>query len=225
MARARCVVAEAEIALVSRDLAWPARALDAARATLDEHGDRVNAAYARYLEVRAGLDRDVSTKPSARSPSWTPRPCRPRRGTVTSFWSRGLRFVVFGHGWRVPRSPARSAKRASPRIPSLIAEVERAYLVLKTPAARLIAEGKERLVLLEEVEALLASKSLVVDACRHVLRHESRVVSLAKRPVLFALAARWVRRGRRRAERRARRARFRIRRSRTNRTALGCASK
>ena len=52
VARARCVVAEAEIALVSRDLSWPAKALDAARATLEKHGDRVNAAHARYLEVR-----------------------------------------------------------------------------------------------------------------------------------------------------------------------------
>ncbi|MGL4291573.1 MAG: helix-turn-helix domain-containing protein, partial [Phreatobacter sp.] len=52
VARARCVVAEAEIALVSRDLGWPAKTLDAARATLEDHGDRVNAAYARYLEVR-----------------------------------------------------------------------------------------------------------------------------------------------------------------------------
>src|SRR5437899_1964271 len=52
VARARCVVAEAEIALVSRDLGWPAKALDAARATLEEHGDRANAAFARYLEVR-----------------------------------------------------------------------------------------------------------------------------------------------------------------------------
>src|SRR5260221_3504544 len=52
VARARCVVAEAEIALVSRDLTWPAKALDTARATLEQHGDRVNAAYARYLEVR-----------------------------------------------------------------------------------------------------------------------------------------------------------------------------
>src|SRR5262245_59485963 len=55
MARARCVVAQAEIALVTRDLGWPAKALDAARATLEEHGDRVNAAYARYLEVRSLL--------------------------------------------------------------------------------------------------------------------------------------------------------------------------
>src|SRR5207253_6697194 len=52
VARARCVVAEAEIALVSRDLTWPTKALDAARATLEGHGDRVNAAHARHLEVR-----------------------------------------------------------------------------------------------------------------------------------------------------------------------------
>src|SRR5262245_23274618 len=49
LARARCVVAEAEIALVSRDLAWPAKTLPAARTTLERHGDRVNAAYAHYL--------------------------------------------------------------------------------------------------------------------------------------------------------------------------------
>src|SRR6516165_1906768 len=52
VARARCVVAEAEVALASRDLGWPAKALDAARATLEAHGDRANAAHARYLEVR-----------------------------------------------------------------------------------------------------------------------------------------------------------------------------
>src|SRR6516225_2677590 len=52
VARARCVVAEAEIALAARDLGWPAKALDAARATLEEHGDRVNAAHASYLEIR-----------------------------------------------------------------------------------------------------------------------------------------------------------------------------
>src|SRR5215469_15940463 len=52
VARARCVVAEADIALVARDLGWPAKALAAARTTLQAHGDRANAAYARYLEVR-----------------------------------------------------------------------------------------------------------------------------------------------------------------------------
>jgi hypothetical protein len=69
-----------------------------------------------------------------------------------------------------------------------MAEVEGASLLLKTPAARLMARGKEHPVLLEEVEKLLASKAFIVDACRHVVRHESKVVSLASRPVLFALA-------------------------------------
>src|SRR2546429_319929 len=100
VARARCVVAEAEIALASRDLGWPAKALDAARATLEEHGDRANAAHARYLESR-----------------------------------------------------------------------------------RLLLIGR-----VDEVEALLASKALVVDACRRVVRHAGTVISFAKRPVLFTLA-------------------------------------
>src|SRR5688572_4763546 len=52
VARARCIVADAEIALASRDLGWNAKALDAARVTLEEHGDRVNAGRARYLEAR-----------------------------------------------------------------------------------------------------------------------------------------------------------------------------
>jgi hypothetical protein len=107
VARARCVVAEAEIALVSRDLGWPAKALDAARAA---------------------------------------------------------------------------------DIPALRAEVEGASLVLRTPAARLLARGEERLLRLEEVEALLASRALVVDACRHAVRDACTVVSLATRPVLFVLA-------------------------------------
>src|SRR2546426_3642535 len=80
----------------------------------------------------------------------------------------------------------RAARHA--RIPALTAEVESAFLVLNTPAARLIASGEERLLLLEEVEALLASNAFVVDACRLVVHAEGTVVSLAKRPVLFALA-------------------------------------
>ena len=74
------------------------------------------------------------------------------------------------------------------RIPALIAEVENASRILNTPAARLIARGDERLLLLEDVEALLASKAIVVDGCRNLVRHRDTVVSLARRPVLFALA-------------------------------------
>jgi hypothetical protein len=82
--------------------------------------------------------------------------------------------------------PERAARHAD--IPALTAEVESASLVLKTPAARLIARGEERPLLLEEVEALLASRALVVDACRHVVRDARTAVSLARRPVLFTLA-------------------------------------
>jgi len=80
----------------------------------------------------------------------------------------------------------RAAQQAG--IPALTAEVENALLVLNTPAARLLANGEERLLLLDEVEALLESKAFVVDACRHVVRDKGKAISLARRPVLFALA-------------------------------------
>src|ERR1700722_14266261 len=188
VARAKCVVAEAEIALVSRDLGWSVRALDAAGATLEEHGDRLNAAYARYLEVRrllliGGLD-EAERKLAELEP--TPFPPASRTAhelVVAGIAMRRLRT-------KAARAALARAERAArhARIPALTAEVESASLVLNTPAARLIASGEERPLLLEEVETLLASQALVVDACRHVVRDESKVVSLARRPVLFALA-------------------------------------
>ena len=90
VARARCVVAEAEIALVSRDLGWPAKALDAARATLEQHGDRVNAAHACYLEVRRLLLIGRLDDAERRLPASTPRP------SPTSCWSRGLQCDACG---------------------------------------------------------------------------------------------------------------------------------
>ena len=188
VARARCVVAEAEIALVSRDLGWPAKALDAARATLEEHGDRVNAAHARYLEVRRLLLIGRIDEAERTLAELDPAPFPPASRTAHE-------LVVAGIAMRRLRTKAaraalaraeRAARHA--RIPALTAEVESAFLVLNTPAARLIASGEERLLLLEEVEALLASNAFVVDACRHVVRDEGKVVSLARRPVLFALA-------------------------------------
>ncbi|WP_258364135.1 helix-turn-helix domain-containing protein [Halomonas sp. LBP4] len=188
VARARCVVAEAEIALVSRDLGWPAKTLDAARATLEAHGDRVNAAYARYLEVRRLLLIGRLDEAECRLADLDPAPLPPAARAAHE-------LVVAGIAMRRLRTkPARAAlaraghaaRRAV--IPALTAEVESASLALNTPAARLIARGEERLLLLEEVEALLASRALVVDACRHVVRDAGTVVSLARRPVLFALA-------------------------------------
>jgi tetratricopeptide (TPR) repeat protein len=188
VARARCIVAEAEIALASRDLGWPAKALDAARATLEQHGDRANAAYARYLEVRGLLLIGRVDEAERTLAKLDPSPLPPASRTVHE-------LVVAGIAMRRLRTKAARAALAraehaatDARIPALTAEVEGAILVLDTPAARLVADGAERLILLEEVEALLASNAFVVDACRHVVRRAGTVVSLATRPVLFALA-------------------------------------
>jgi hypothetical protein len=188
VARARCVVAEAEIALVSRDLGWPEKALDAARATLEAHGDRVNAAHARNLEARRLLlvGRLDAAEHALAALDTTPLP--PALRTA-------LELTVAGIAMRRPRTQtARAALARAERaardadIPALTAEVESASLLMNTPAARLIARGEARPLLLADVETLLASPALVVDACRHVVRDAGTVVSLASRPVLFALA-------------------------------------
>jgi hypothetical protein len=188
VARARCVVAEAEIALVSRDLGWPAKALDAARAVLEVHGDRVNAAHARYLEVRRLLLIGRLDEAERALAELDPAPFPPASRAAHELVVAGIAMRRLRT--RTARAALARAELAAhyARIPALTAEVESAFLVLNTPAARLIARGEERPLLLEEVEALLATKAFVVDACRHVVRDESKVVSLAKRPVLFALA-------------------------------------
>jgi hypothetical protein len=188
VARARCVVAEADVALVSRNLGWPAKALDAARATLEEHGDRVNAAYARYLEVRRLLLIGRIDEAERTLAELDPAPFPPASRIVHELVVAGIAMRRLRT--KAARAALARAERAAhhARIPALTAEVESAFLVLNTPAARLIASGEERLLLLEEVEALLASSVFVVDACRHVVRGEGTVVSLAKRPLLFTLA-------------------------------------
>jgi biotin operon repressor len=188
MARARCVVAEAEIALVSRDLGWPAKALDAARATLEEHGDRVNAAHARHLEVRRLLLIGRIDEAERALAELDPSPFPPASRTAYELVVAGI--AIRRLRIKAARAALARAERAArhAQIPALTAEVESAILVLSTPAARWIASGEERLLLLDEVEDLLASKAFIVDACRYVVRDGSKVVSLATRPVLFALA-------------------------------------
>ncbi len=188
VARARCIVAEAEIALVSRDLAWPAKALDAARTTLEQHGDRVNAAHARYLEVRRLLLIGRLDEAERALAELDPTPFPPASRTAHELVVAGI--AIRRLQTKTARAALARAERSArcARIPALKAEVESASLALNTPAARLIARGEERLLLLEEVEALQASRALVVDACRHAVRDARTVVSLARRPVLFALA-------------------------------------
>jgi tetratricopeptide (TPR) repeat protein len=188
VARARCIVAEAEIALVSRDLGFPAKALDAARLTLEQHGDRLNAAHARYLEVRRLLLIGRLDEAEHALAKLDPTPFPPASQAAHELVVAGIAMR------RVRAKTARAtlarAERAAHQagIPALTAEIESASAVLNTPAARLIARGEERLLLLEEVEALLGSGALIVDACRYVVRDARTVVSLARRPVLFALA-------------------------------------
>jgi tetratricopeptide (TPR) repeat protein len=188
VARARCIVAEAEVALASRDLVWPAKALDAARTTLEVHGDRANAAHARYLQARRFLligrideaERTLAELDPARFPP---------------AWRTAHELVLAGIEMRRLRTKAARAALARATdaaidagVPALMAEVESALRTLNAPAARRISKGEERLLLLDEVQTLLASNAFVVDACRHVVRHAGTVISLAKRPVLFTLA-------------------------------------
>jgi len=188
VARARCVVAEAEVALASRDLGWPAKALDAARATLEAHGDRANAVHARYLEARrllliGRIDEAERTLAELDLAALPPASRAVHELVVAGIALRRLRTKAA----RAALARAQEAARQA-GIPALTAEVDSALLVLDTPAARLVGQGEERLLRLEEVEALLASKAFVVDACRNVVRYAGTVISLATRPVLFALA-------------------------------------
>jgi hypothetical protein len=188
VARARCVVAEAEVALASRDLSWPLRSLIAARIALEQHGDHLNAAHARYLEIRRlvliGRLDEAERMLADVDPTFFPPALRTAHELVIAgIAMRRLRTKTAHHALARAERASRLAL-----IPALTAEVESASRILKAPAARLIASGAEKLLLLEEVESLLASKALVVDGCRHVVRDRRTAVSLTRRPVLFALA-------------------------------------
>jgi DNA-binding transcriptional ArsR family regulator len=188
VARARCVVAEAEIALVSRDLDWPAKMLEAARMTLEAHDDQLNAAHARHLEIRrllliGRLDEAEQALAGVASASLPPALRAAQELIVAGIAIRRLRA-------KTARAALTRAQRAArnARIPALSAEIDTATLALNTPAARLIAKRRERLLLLGDVETLLASNALIIDACRHAVRNGGTMIPLARRPVLFALA-------------------------------------
>ncbi len=188
VARARCIVAEAEVALALRDLGWPAKTLDAARHTLEAHGDAMNAAQARYLEVRRHLLTGCLDEAERLLAGLDPSRLPPAQQAVHDLLVAG---VAIRRLRTVPAHAALSrAERAARRsgIPALIAEIESARRILDAPAARLIRNGDETPLKLKDVEKLFASTALVVDACRHVVRNAGLEASLAKRPVLFTLA-------------------------------------
>jgi tetratricopeptide (TPR) repeat protein len=189
VARARCAVAQAEIALVSRDLNWPAKRLDSASDALERHGDRANATHARYLKTRyflliGRLDEAERLLEGFNLSALPPASQAAHELVAAGIAMRRLRIKAARESLRRAERAARQA-----RIPALVAEVEGAALVLNTPTARLVARGQERLLRLDDIETLLASKAaLIVDACRHVVCHAGKVISLERRPVLFALA-------------------------------------
>ena len=188
LARARCIVAQAEVALAARELGGSAGSLQAARTTLEAHDDHANAAHARYLEVRRlvlmGRLDEADHMLAALDPAGLPPPLRViHQLAIAGIATRRLRI-------RVARDALAEAKQAASEagIAALAAEVESAAQVLTTPAARMIAAGTSRMLLLGDVEVLLASGALIVDACRLAIRDADTAIPLARRPVLFALA-------------------------------------
>ncbi|HEX9288070.1 MAG TPA: helix-turn-helix domain-containing protein [Anaeromyxobacteraceae bacterium] len=185
--RARCLTAEAEVALAARDLAWPPRALTEALRTFAAHGDQENAAHARLLQIRRLLllgrideaDGACATLELAAGPA--------RLAAIAAL----ITFEIALRRGRAEqaREALAGAREAAARsgIGALCAEVEQAGRTLVLPAARLVAAGEARSLTLAEVEAVLASPDLVVDGCRRAARRGEQVVRLSRRPVLFEL--------------------------------------
>jgi hypothetical protein len=188
VAGARCVVARAEIALACRDFSAAGRGLDDAAKVLATHGDATNALFARLVGVRR-LVLLGRVAPAARALA----ALAPLRAPARLF---ALAQLVAGDvavrtlQARAARAALERARRAAQAsgVPALIAEVDGALAALDQPAARLGVGRAARPVLLEDVEALLGSGRLVVDGCRRQVRERGLIVSLATRPVLFALA-------------------------------------
>jgi tetratricopeptide (TPR) repeat protein len=188
LARARCVVAAAEVALAVRDLGGSPRALAAALATLEGHGDRVNALQARLIAARWFLLLGRIDEAEAELSRLDGRGLPPPLAAVAQLTAAELAL----RSLRVDqaRSALVRAREAAShaRVPALLAEVEEAWSVLDRPAARRVFPGGEQTLRLDEVASLLASGSLVLDCCRRLLGAGAAWRPLARRPVLFALA-------------------------------------
>ena len=187
VSRARCILAEAEIALVSRDLTWPDRWLEGAREVLASRGDGANAAHAGIIEVRRHLLLGHLDRADDRLAALVPEALPP--ALLAAYWlvhaGINIRRLQVAAARLALQHAGAAARRSG--IEGLIAEVEAAGLPLDAPSALLRRHGVESALSLDEVEALLASTALVADATRNALRQGGEVISLATRPVLFAL--------------------------------------
>lgn len=195
LARARCVVAEAEVALAMRDLSGSPRTLASASATLLAGGDTVNAMQARLVAARrllllGRLDEAASLLDGLESAGLPPVLATVVELSTAELALRQLQTTK-------ARTALQRSRRAADRaqVPALLAEVADASAAFERPAARRLGGEGEQLLHLGDVEALLASGALVADACRHGLRAGSEWLPLARRPILFTLvrelAAAW----------------------------------
>lgn len=188
LARARCVVAEAEVALAMRDLGGSPRAVATAAATLEALADRANAQQARLIAARRLLllgRLDEASTALARLDACGLPPSLAAVAELTAA-ELALRSLRTGSAQAALARAHAAAVRA--RVPALLAEVAEARAALNRPAARRIVAGGEQALRLDEVAALLTSGALVVDACHRGLRAGAAWRPLARRPVLFALA-------------------------------------
>jgi DprA winged helix domain len=188
LARARCIVAEAEVALAMRDLGGSPRTLAAASATLEARDDRGNALHAHLIALRRLLLLGRIDEAAVALARLDGRSLPPSLRAVAELAAaevalRSLRTADASAALVRAHAAAELA-----RVPALVAEVAEARAALERPAARRVGAGHEQTLRLAEVQALLASGALVVDACRRGVRAGSEWLPLARRPILFALA-------------------------------------
>lgn len=187
LARARCMVAESEVALALRDLGASPRALGAVADTLQSRGDARNAVLARLVSARRALmlGRLAACESALAGLQGMALPATLSAVAELARTELALRRLQVGVAHAALARARDAAGRAG--VPALQAEVAEAGAALARPAARLQAAGVDRPVGLDEIAALLDADTLVVDACCHgvVLHGERR--SLARRPVLFTL--------------------------------------
>ncbi|SDX10571.1 hypothetical protein SAMN05518669_103304 [Variovorax sp. YR634] len=188
LSRARCIVAEAEVALAMRDLGGSPRTLTAAAATLEAHDDHANALQARLIAARRLLLLGRLTEAAAALERLDARGLPPSLAAVAELSAAelALRSLRIGPAQAALARAHEAAVRA--RVPALLAEVAEARAAFERPAARRIFAGGEQALRLDEVAALLASDALVVDACRRGLGAGDAWQPLARRPILFTLA-------------------------------------
>jgi len=188
LACARCVVAEAEVAMAMRDFSGSPRALAAAAATLEAHADSANALQAWLVTARRFLLLGRLDDAHAALVRLDARGLRPSLRAVAELTAAelALRSLRVGEARMALARAQAAAERA--QVPSLQAEVAEVRAALDRPAARRLTADGEVALRLDEVSALLASDALVVDACRHGLGAGGQWRPLARRPVLFALA-------------------------------------